>query len=104
MLKYAEVGVHYVQVDLQQSLGVCAYLAIVVSIKKQHKRCISEEIVIAMLEDNRGVAGCAQKKECEHDYKTSNRRIDASIILRSVFQARKIILFLSKNNVELFLS
>ena len=54
-------GVHYAHVYLHQSLGICAHHVINVSIMKQHKYCVSEE-VIDMLEGNRDIAGCAQKK------------------------------------------
>ena len=53
-----EVGVCHVQVNIQQVIGFNTHHALVVSIVKQHKKFVSEEDVISILEENRGVAGC----------------------------------------------
>ena len=63
LLEQMEVGVHCVQVNLQKGIGVTAHHAFVVSIVEQHKHCVSKEEEIDMLEDNRGVGGCFQKKD-----------------------------------------
>lgn len=52
LFEQIEVGVCYVQVTLQKKLGFTTHHALVVSILNQHKHCISEEELIAMLEEN----------------------------------------------------
>ena len=48
LFKQMEIGMHYVQMNLQQSLGILTHHAF--SVAKQHKNCIFREEVIATLE------------------------------------------------------